>query len=121
MALRSVANKVVQPVSSGLTTVQLYRSMIRELPRVLTIYDIDMPNSVARAAVEKHFRKNAHLKDERVINILLGKGYMELEETLLQWKQKNHLLDRLEPVAWNNDDSETAMEKLAMGNRYKFQ
>ena len=32
----------------------------------------------------------------RVINILLGKGYMELEETLLQWKQKNHLLDRLE-------------------------
>ena len=81
MALRSVANKVVQPVSSGLTTVQLYRcvfaskfnlfnlsltrSMIRELPRVLTIYDIDMPNSVARAAVEKHFRKNAHLKDER--------------------------------------------------------
>lgn len=32
----------------------------------------------------------------RVINILLGKGYIELEETLLQWKQKSHLMARLE-------------------------
>ena len=32
----------------------------------------------------------------RVINLLLGKGYIELEETLLQWKQKSHLMARLE-------------------------
>lgn len=34
----------------------------------------------------------------RVINILLGKGYIELEETLLQWKQKAHLMARLEVI-----------------------
>jgi hypothetical protein len=39
--------------------------MVRELPRVLTIYDIDMPIKEATAAVEKHFRKNAFLKDDR--------------------------------------------------------
>ena len=38
----------------------------------------------------------------RVIGILLGKGYMELEETLLQWKQKNHLLDRLQVIHATN-------------------
>jgi hypothetical protein len=32
----------------------------------------------------------------RVIALLVSKGYMELEETLLQWKQKSHLLDRLQ-------------------------
>ena len=32
----------------------------------------------------------------RVVNILIGKGYIELEETLLQWKQKSHLMERLQ-------------------------
>jgi len=31
------------------------------------------------------------VKDERIIEMLVEKGYMELEETLLQWKQRSHL------------------------------
>ena len=44
--------------------------MIRELPRVLTIYDIDMPIKDATAAVERHFRKNAYLRDQRYCHII---------------------------------------------------
>jgi hypothetical protein len=68
----------------------------RELPRVLAIYDIDLPLKDARSAIRGHFADNAHLRDDRVIDMVLEKGYMELEETLLQHKQRSHLLRTFE-------------------------
>ncbi|KAL3804340.1 hypothetical protein HJC23_011268 [Cyclotella cryptica] len=70
----------------------LYRAIAKELPRVLTIYDIDLPVPEARAGIRALFQGNAHIKDERVVDMLVEKGYMELEETLLHYKQKSHLL-----------------------------
>ena len=62
----------------------------------MAIYDVDMPLKEARSAITYHFRKNHGLQDGRVIGLLIAKGYMELEETLKQWKQKTHLLRILE-------------------------
>lgn len=70
----------------------LYRSIAKELPRVLTIYDIDLPLHEARAGIRSLFEANAQIKDTRVLDMLVEKGYMELEETLLHYKQKPHLL-----------------------------
>lgn len=76
---------------------RLYRSIIRELPRVMQIYDIvAMGETNLRQHIRKHFYANAHLKDERVIDMVLTKAYIDLEETLLQYKQKNHLMLLLE-------------------------
>mmetsp|Transcript_10612 Transcript_10612/g.15903 ORF Transcript_10612/g.15903 Transcript_10612/m.15903 type:complete len:126 (+) Transcript_10612:60-437(+) len=70
----------------------LYRSICREIPRVLTIYDVDIDPALARRKVNLLFRKHADVKDDDVIQILVSKGYMELEETVLQYKQKTHLM-----------------------------
>jgi hypothetical protein len=43
MALRSVVKASKQAVKAEKHVSQLYRSMVREIPRVLAIYDIDMP------------------------------------------------------------------------------
>lgn len=64
----------------------------RELPRVLTIYDIDMPLPDARKAVRGYFNENAYVRDPRVVEMIIEKGYMELEETLLHYKQRPHLM-----------------------------
>jgi NADH dehydrogenase (ubiquinone) 1 alpha subcomplex subunit 6 len=64
----------------------------REIPRVLTIYDIDMPLLEVRDAIRVHFTENCTIRDDRVIDMVVEKGYMELEETLLQHKQRSHLL-----------------------------
>ena len=63
----------------------------------MQIYDIvAMGENNLRQHIRKHFYVNAHLKDERVIDMVLTKAYIDLEETLLQYKQKNHLLLLLE-------------------------
>eukprot|EP00981_Chlorochromonas_danica_P000319 scaffold85_cov175-Ochromonas_danica.AAC.4 len=91
--------------------------MLKELPRVLVLYDVDMPIKQARDRVGYHFRKHSHLQDGRVIGLLLAKGYMELEETLMQWKQKTHLLRLLEPPELERPDYSklTIREKLVLG------
>ena len=38
----------------------------------------------ARAAIALYFRNNGHLKDPRVVDALVMKGYMDLEETTMQ-------------------------------------
>lgn len=65
---------------------------IRELPRVLTIYDIDMPIPEARQVIRGYMEENAYIRDPRVQSMLIEKGYMELEETLLHYKQRPHLM-----------------------------
>eukprot|EP00428_Durinskia_dybowskii_P071137 CAMPEP_0170399030 /NCGR_PEP_ID=MMETSP0117_2-20130122/23742_1 /TAXON_ID=400756 /ORGANISM="Durinskia baltica, Strain CSIRO CS-38" /LENGTH=120 /DNA_ID=CAMNT_0010655675 /DNA_START=9 /DNA_END=371 /DNA_ORIENTATION=+ len=116
MALRALVKSDLRRVSDKSSVAQLYRSIVRELPRVMTIYDVDMPLKEAKSAVMYHFRKHSALKDGRVIGLLIAKGYMELEETLMQWKQKTHLLRLLEPIELEQKFPRelTAREKLIL-------
>ena len=52
-----------------------------------------------------HFYHHKDIKDDRVIDMLLEKGYIDLEDTLLQHKQKNHLMLLLEgPLGTDMND-----------------
>ena len=59
---------------------------------MLSIYDLDIPLPLARAHIKSHFTQNDGVTDPRVVDMLVNKGYMELEETLMQWKQKAQLM-----------------------------
>lgn len=75
----------------------------REIPRILTIYDIDMPTEQAKASVRKHFYDNAAIKDYRIQEALVAQGYFALETTMLQHKQKAHLMHFLEGYTVPNE------------------
>jgi NADH dehydrogenase (ubiquinone) 1 alpha subcomplex subunit 6 len=63
----------------------------------MQIYDIvHMGENDVKAAVRKHFYAHKDIKDQRVIDMLVELGYNDLEDTLLQHKQKNHLMLLLE-------------------------
>ena len=52
------------------------RSIIKELPRVMMIYDVDIPLKTARTAITFHFRKHSQLQDGRYyIHLVYTKLY----------------------------------------------
>mmetsp|Transcript_30652 Transcript_30652/g.72324 ORF Transcript_30652/g.72324 Transcript_30652/m.72324 type:complete len:122 (-) Transcript_30652:1569-1934(-) len=74
----------------------LYKRVLKELPRVLMIYDIDMPIEKAKSTIRERFYDNKDVKDPRVQEMLIETGYFALETSMLQHKQKNHLMHFLE-------------------------
>lgn len=76
---------------------QLYRDICREMPRILNQYDMGLTPVEGRAAIQHHFRRFASLQDPRAINMMVSRGYMELDETLQQYKQRPHVLRILKP------------------------
>jgi len=63
----------------------------------MQIYDIvNMGEADVKKAVRSHFYDNATVEDERVIDMLCSRGYIDLEDTMLYHKQKAHLMLILE-------------------------
>jgi NADH dehydrogenase (ubiquinone) 1 alpha subcomplex subunit 6 len=59
--------------------------------------------------IRNSFEKYGQIKDPRVIDMLVEKGYMDLEETLLQHTQRSHLLRRLSE---NNEMQGSARKRI---------
>ncbi|KAI9916095.1 hypothetical protein PsorP6_007317 [Peronosclerospora sorghi] len=79
MALRVAAEKA----TASSPAVTLYRYITKQVPRILTLYDVPMEPEEARLAAQALFRQHADLKDPRVIDMLIAKANTELEETMM--------------------------------------
>ncbi|XP_074866579.1 NADH dehydrogenase [ubiquinone] 1 alpha subcomplex subunit 6 [Carettochelys insculpta] len=71
---------------------ELYRAWYREVPNAVHTHQLDISVKQGRDKLREMFMKNANITDPRVIDMLVIKGKMELEETINVWKQRTHLM-----------------------------
>ncbi|CAJ1978025.1 unnamed protein product [Sphenostylis stenocarpa] len=71
-----------------------FRAASRSLPAVMEIYNLYDVTSIAqlRSTVASEIRKNIHVTDPKVIDMLLFKGMEELKNVVNHSKQRHHII-----------------------------
>ncbi|KAF8305587.1 NADH-ubiquinone oxidoreductase Complex1 subunit [Clavulina sp. PMI_390] len=91
----------------------LYREWYRNAPLVCEIYALNVPASLIRTRIREQFELNSHIQDPAVLDVLLHKGRVDLQETLNVWKQEPHILGVL--LAPKRREERTFMQKFIEG------
>jgi hypothetical protein len=82
----------------------LYRLAMRSAPRIIQMYDLPYNVGQVRSRIAQEFRKHQNVRDPVTMDMLWFKGKSELDETLMTWKQRPHILHYFAPQKKEESD-----------------
>jgi len=71
--------------------IDLYKAWYRYIPVMQRSMDLPITEEQYKAKLREKFLENKHVRDPRVIDLLVVKGQIELKECMEMWCQKSHL------------------------------
>eukprot|EP00729_Bicosta_minor_P000659 gene659-1065_t len=77
----------------------LYRAWYRDIPYICETFTLPVGVKDCRLKLKEFFMRNKDVSDIRVVDMLVAKGQLELEETHAIWKQKSHVMRFFEDPA----------------------
>jgi NADH dehydrogenase (ubiquinone) 1 alpha subcomplex subunit 6 len=72
----------------------LYKAWWRYIPTMVDRYELPMNIEGCRKQLRKKFEVNAHIKDIRIIDMLVVKGQHDLQEVVEYWAQPCHVMSK---------------------------
>ncbi|KAH1046061.1 hypothetical protein J1N35_036845 [Gossypium stocksii] len=71
-----------------------FRQACRSIPTIMDIYNLDdvVTKSELRSSISSEIRKNSHVTNPKVIDLLLFKGMEELNNIVEHAKQRHHII-----------------------------
>eukprot|EP00088_Acartia_fossae_P014740 TRINITY_DN1793_c0_g1_i4.p1 TRINITY_DN1793_c0_g1~~TRINITY_DN1793_c0_g1_i4.p1 ORF type:complete len:127 (-),score=30.70 TRINITY_DN1793_c0_g1_i4:151-531(-) len=94
------------PEDARVRVLSLYKAWYRHIPYMCKDFDVQVNVDQCRDQLRRNFKKNAHLKDIRVIDMLVVKGQSDLKEVVEHWQQVPHIMEK-----WFQKDKPTETEK----------
>lgn len=76
-----------------LRVLNLYKAWYRQIPFIVVGYHIPKSAAECRQKLREEFMKNAHVTDVRVIDMLVIKGMMDLQEAAKHWKTDSSIMN----------------------------
>jgi NADH dehydrogenase (ubiquinone) 1 alpha subcomplex subunit 6 len=77
---------------ASMRVIKSYRDWQRAAPEIVKTYVLNVPIPAVRAKIRQEFERNRHVQQLPVVDMLITKSNMELQETMNYWKQIPHLM-----------------------------
>lgn len=88
--------------TSRVRVLTLYKAFYRGVPNIATLNKSAIPVVDLRALMKNEFAKNSNVSDTRAIELLLGKGQIDLQEFLTGFAQETHMHRMLDNLLSND-------------------
>ena len=75
----------------------LYKAIVKQLPKIISTYQMNMSMAEAKTIVKNKFYANADVKDPRVAEILVYRGAIELDELVDHYPHEDQALYYFSP------------------------
>lgn len=82
---------------ASLKTRRLYRQTMKEIPSIVRAYQLELTTNDALMKIKNDFKANRHVTDPHLIDVLVFKGTLELEEAKELHMTKAHVMNFFQP------------------------